>query len=343
MDKRMKRRILAFYDADSTYTERLARYLGRRNDCIFEVRGFSNQEALNEFVQQTPVDVLLISKQALTKELDGRSDMVFILADNPEEKDETHSTIYKYRSSETLMREVMAAYEARKVQSIGGESRDLKAEVIGIYSPVGRCYKTTFSLILGMILSERASTLYLNFEDYPGFHLLSPRSSSLTDEDKDNLSDILYYRRVSGDEEPGRLFRTVQFAEKMAYLPPVSCPTDIRMAKMEELTSVVTSLGSSELYQYLVVDIGNAVADPLPLLALCSRIYLPGRKDQISEAKISEFTGHLASIGQEEILTRMTKLSLPTYTRMTEGITDLRSLRASPMGRYVERHLESEV
>ncbi len=337
MDTRVKKKILAFYDSDSTYTERLSRYLGRRNDCIFDVRGFSDHKAFDAFVRDTPIDVLLVSKEAMTQDLDGQSDMVFMLAEDAGERDENHETVYKYRSSAQLIREVMAAYEARKL-NCAGDTEYLKAEVIGVYSPVGRCYKSTFAVTLGMMLAERAPSIYLSFEDYPGISSMLPEARDITETGgRDDLSDILYYRRVS-KEENGRLFHAVRNSGKLSYLPPVSCPADIRSAKPEELASIAAAMGGSELYRYLILDVGSAVADPLPLLALCGRIFVPGRRDKASESKIAAFQEYLGSIGQDNILRRLEYVSVPTYTQMSEGV-DMASVRHSPLGRYMEKHM----
>ncbi len=337
MDTRMKRKVLAFYDPDRAYTERLSRYLGKRSDCIFDVRGFSDHKAFNEFVKDTPVDVLLVPREAMTQELDAQSDMVFMLAERPEDQDESHGTVYKYRSSDWLIREVTAAYEARKLNYDAGTGK-LKAEVIGVYSPVGRCYKSTFSVILSILLAERAPSVYISFEDYPGIRTMLPGTGDMAEaQGRDDLSDILYYRRVS-KEDGGRLFHAVRTSGRLAYLPPVSCPADIRSAKPEELASIAAALGGSEMYRYLVLDVGSAIADPLPVLALCGRIFVPGRRDKVSEAKIAAFQEYLGSIGQEDILRRLEYVSIPTYAQMEDGV-DLASVKHSPLGRYMEKHM----
>ncbi|MDQ9824849.1 hypothetical protein RFZ44_16190, partial [Acinetobacter sp. 163] len=45
-------------------------------------------------------------------------------------------------------------------------------EILGVYSPVGRCLKTSFALALGQILARERAVLYLNLEEYSGFEEL---------------------------------------------------------------------------------------------------------------------------------------------------------------------------
>ena len=39
--------------------------------------------------------------------------------------------------------------------------------IYGVYSPVGRCGKTTFSLLLGELLARKRSVLYIGFDELP--------------------------------------------------------------------------------------------------------------------------------------------------------------------------------
>ena len=41
--------------------------------------------------------------------------------------------------------------------------------IIGVFSPLGRCLKTSFALALGQILAKERAVLYLNLESYSGF------------------------------------------------------------------------------------------------------------------------------------------------------------------------------
>lgn len=121
-----------------------------------------------------------------------------------------------------------------------------------------RCYKTTFSLILGQILADRGTTLYVNLEDCSGLEALAGASGEET------LSDVLYCHRVA---QPKRKLRSVvQNLGKLAYLPPAVCPGDIRETDPEEMAQVIFEIGSSDAYESLVIDLGDALRDPLPVL-----------------------------------------------------------------------------
>ena len=60
-------------------------------------------------------------------------------------------------------------------------------EILGVFSPLGRCLKTSFALTLGQILAKDKAVLYLNMEEYSGFEELLGKGFA------HNLSDLLYY------------------------------------------------------------------------------------------------------------------------------------------------------
>lgn len=93
----------------------------------------------------------------------------------------------------------------------GASCRNLRGVLAG-----ETVYKTTFSLILGQILADRGTTLYVNLEDCSGLEALAGASGEET------LSDVLYCHRVA---QPKRKLRSVvQNLGKLAYLPPAGLP-----------------------------------------------------------------------------------------------------------------------
>ena len=64
------------------------------------------------------------------------------------------------------------------------------AKVLGVYSPVGRCLKTSFALTMGKLLAQEERVLYLNLEEFSGLSVL------MKEEYKSDLSDLLYFTTV---------------------------------------------------------------------------------------------------------------------------------------------------
>lgn len=330
----MNRKILAICDLDAEYAERFSRYAAKRENGVFEILTFTDPDALDAYLHRGGADIMLAAREMLTPEADaaagGKIRQLFLLSEFREERREDYPVIYKYQSSERILREALRSLD---VEPSGPENR--KAEICGVYSPVKRCYKTTFALILGQVLAEQGPALYLNLEDVSGFPAL------LGKEYEENLSDLLYSWQV---EQPGQLrFRsTVQNVGRLAYIPPVGCPGDIRTADPAVIAEIAAAIAAADAYRYLVIDVGDALRDPLPVLSLCSRIYMPVKEDAAAQAKAEAWTAYLREREEEEILARIRKIVLPRYAGLAGGCADYRSLLSNPFGRYVEKQVREE-
>ena len=77
-----------------------------------------------------------------------------------------YPAVYKYQSSEKVIREVMACYGVENgVDTSPALLPKKEMRIIGIYSPVGRTQKTSFALTMGQILAKERAVLYLNMEN----------------------------------------------------------------------------------------------------------------------------------------------------------------------------------
>ena len=85
--------------------------------------------------------------------------------------DGQYPSVYKYQATDNIMREVMACYCVGAIQpaltAIGNVG-----DIIGVYSPVNRCLKTSFALTAGQLLSRKSRVLYVNLEDCSGLEKL---------------------------------------------------------------------------------------------------------------------------------------------------------------------------
>ena len=87
--------------------------------------------------------------------------------------------------------------------------------IIGIYTPIGRCLQTTFSLTLGQMLAKKYKTLYLNFEAYSGF------SKILNKRFENDISDLMYYFECAREKLAYRLESMVETVNGLDFVPPV--------------------------------------------------------------------------------------------------------------------------
>ena len=149
----------------------------------------------------------------------------------------------------------------------------------GVYSPLGRCLKTSFALTLGQVLAREKAVLYLNLEEYSGFGRLMGK------EYDHNLSDLLYYVRQGSQNLIHRMNGMIQTVNNLDYIPPVQTPADIRGTAWEDWEQLIREIVRDSSYEILILDIGSGIDGTFQMLDLCSQIYMPVLADSISVCK----------------------------------------------------------
>ena len=324
----MRKKRLALLDPDPAYTSRFAGYGNQRDSLLVEIFPFTERQELDRFLERQAVDAVL-APPGEAESLEKQVGQVLVLAEQRPAPEDARA-IYRYQPCGQILREAAVRMGQEPVPAPVESS----AQIYGVYSPVHRCYKTTFSLILGQLLAERGAALYLNLEEYAGFPAL------LEKEYREDLSDLFYRRRVGQEEQ--RPPDGMEYLGKLAYLPPVSCPEDIREAPPREVAALIRELGAGGGYDFLVIDCGEALADPVPVLELCQRVYMPVCSDRASQVKADAFERYLRQLGREALGERIYRLTLPYYSWLAGGCRDYRGLRWTAFGKYVQNLLREE-
>lgn len=351
------KKIFAICDLDEHYVVRLANYLTERKAVPFEILAFTNLDSLAIYAGSHPIEILLISRQALNekvRELNIRR--ILLLSDSDEfdrqlaaspddflhisdEEETASSTSYpsirKFQSSENIAREVMNYYSegrlglSRKLQEIG-------TSIYAVHSPIARCGKTLFSLTLSEILGEKKKTLYLNLENYSGFEALFGQTY------RSDLTDLVYLSRKNEGSLPLKLEHVIRPLRNADFIPPAFFPGDLREIHAGEWISFLTSTATLMEYQAIVLDIGSEPSGIPDLLSSAAHIYMPVLPDPLSRAKISQYEKDMEALSLSPLMDRTVRLYLPEVSVRGGGSELLDHLISSDMGRYVRRLLSEE-
>lgn len=175
------KKVVVMYEQEEAYGKNLAEYVNRRESVPFEMQVFSQADKLSDYLQNHTPQLLLLSEgsglESYGEICDTAEDVVYLTGQKAQVQDHNGDYIYKYQPTDQILNQL--------IQHIGGkEKRDssimqISCPIYGIYSPVGRCGKTTFSLLLGEMLSRRRSVLYIGFDEL-----------SFMDETKDLYKDM---------------------------------------------------------------------------------------------------------------------------------------------------------
>ena len=192
-------------------------------------------------------------------------------------------------------------------------------DIIGVFSPLGRCLKTSFALALGQILAKERAVLYLNLEEYSGFEELFGKKFSA------NLSDLFYYVRQGNENLIHRMNGMIQSVNNLDFVPPVRTPSDIQTVCWEDWERLLQAITLQSSYEVLILDIGGGADENFQLLELCT-----------------QFENLLRIWNKEKILEKTEKLHLPFHADNISPESYVEQLVWSQLGDYIRKLLRKE-
>lgn len=327
-------KIFAVCDTDRLYVKNLIQYINSRQNIPLKLQAFTSTELLKEYAAQNSIELLLISTEAMDEEIAGLPiGKIVLLTEDGALGVKGFPTVNRYQASGNLVQEVMQYYGTGNLAVAYAAAKLATTQIIGIYSPIKRCGKTTFALALGEEYAKNKHVLYINLEDFSGFRALFNREYRM------DISDLLYFYR---EEKQGMLNRVEEIAERLHflyYLPPAMCPADMKSVQPEEWREWFLLLMQSK-YEVIIVEPGECIYGLEEILALCNKIYMPILEDKISLAKLKEYEDYLLLSGWESLNNKIQKQPMVVDREEEKGI--LEYMESEEMRRIIEKILREE-
>ena len=304
--------LLVILDREEDFLYGITAYFQEKLGKAFDIYSFHTKEALLAFGREKKkeIDVYLGScylNSAEKKELQVRRTLYFSQGERIEESE--GEVIYKYQPAECIMKEFLEICHFSGGISGTGLQKDTK--ILGIYSPIGRCGKTSLALVMGQLLAQNYKAVYVNLEEWPGFERIIGVYEGL------DISDLIYYIK-QGKEELGMYINgMLQDVNGLKILPPVKMAPDIQELG-EEVNKLLQEVAKSDCYDVILVDFGRQIKSMLPVLHNLERLYVPVLKDAASQAKLEEFFRFLKNSDYGEMEKKIKQCRL-SFAEQTEG------------------------
>ncbi len=178
----MRKKIMAVLDGERGFVERLVAFAGQERGLPVTVYGFTEIEKLAEFCGKERVEILLLAKSLVSEETRRLpAGTVLCLTEERVKTWEGLPAVSRYQMARSLLAEALAVSgKERNGESAGILKR--KVRTIGVYSPNGRCGKTSLLLALGRQMARVRPTLYFSLEEFSGLGALLRMRQSGYDE-----------------------------------------------------------------------------------------------------------------------------------------------------------------
>lgn len=314
----MKNDRLAICDSDEKYMEKLQQYLISRSSFPFSVSIYGDIKEFQKENARKGFEVVLVGENMFQDLAEKQSfGMVILLQDQGSISGKAERIIRKYQSAETIRKKILELYADWNgmVKEHGTAQKD--SSLIGVYSPLGRCIQTSFSLLLGQFLAKKQSVLYLNFEPFSGLSGLLGRQ-----EEKD-LTDLVYFLGNGKERFLYKLESMVSNVNGLNYVAPAYSYMDIAAVKAEDWLLLIHSLKECANYDVIILDLSELVQGLPDVLRECSYIYTLNRTDGVARHKMKEYEDLLERQEYQDVISKTKKLEFPIFKSLPATLEEM--------------------
>lgn len=320
--------LLAICDGDTIFLNRLADYIHLKKSVPFRIQLFTNTTQLREVIKKTPAHLLLISETLYEPYLLKLSTHLIILKETSLPPLEQRDYIQKFQSVDKTIDQILSYYQ-EKTGILPYPNKKTNTVILGVYSPVRRCLQTSFAILLGQLISQRAKVLYLNFETYSGF-------SNCFKKESPDLSDLLYYLKHNPDKFISKLSGMVQPMNGLHIIPAALSFIDLASVPKEQWERLLMEIAENAQYEYVVLDLSDYIQGLFELLRLCNQVYTITREEGISKAKVRQYEKILKELSYSDILEKTVKCNFPEFYHLPQNLDQL---PYSEMAVYIREHI----
>lgn len=264
---------IGVWDEEIEYVSRLADYLQKYGKGKWDVRAFTDVEMIQAYIKSHSMDLLLGTDRNGLNVFEEYKEMTKLwLTDEPKPKNIERKGWYalcRFQGADNIAKQIKMI--VTKKQCAQKKSKQL----VAIYSPIGRCGKTTFALDF---VKEGAygRWLYVGMEDYSSF--------GETDIDRKKTADEFFYYWKTHNEE--QVMHYVRGEEDV--IVSGNSFFDSRQVNVEDLNWLRSNLESSE-YNGVLFDMGSGVLQNFRMLEGFDIILVPFMEEEYAQRKRSNF------------------------------------------------------
>ncbi len=264
---------IGVWDDELEYATRLSVFLQRYGKGKWDVSAFTDSESIKEYSKKHSLDLLIGTDEHGLRMFDVSKQMQKLwLTDDARNQSmgglEVH-VIYRFQGADVIGQ--MVNQIVREKQYAQEHSKKL----VAVYSPVGRCGKTTFALNL---VQERAygRWFYIGMEDYSTFDESEMGRKGLADE-------FFYYWKTHNKEKVKSFFNGTE-----NVIVSGNSFFDVRQMDEGDIEWLRASIEEIEC-NGILFDIGSGVLQEFRLLEVFDVILVPFVEDEFARKKKRNF------------------------------------------------------
>ncbi|MCT4542042.1 MAG: AAA family ATPase [Vallitalea sp.] len=288
-------------DCDKGYTNAISQYLSTWEETDYNIISFTEKQLLQEYLKTEKTDILLISPELLTENINLSNVQVTIIntPDRIPESLLSYPYINKYQPGDKIARELINIFSKYCRDEIVINNNNINSTIIGVYSPIGGIGKTTVAVEIGKQYALNGyKTLFISLEE------LSSYISLLDCDFSNNFSDLLYHLKQKNKNLIMKIegLKNVDKYSGMNYFCPVSCYMDIQEISINEWIELLEYIRNNSDYEKIILDFNSSVNEKnIKILKECDKVIMLINNDKMAQIKINQLYKNLDILGIEDL------------------------------------------
>lgn len=289
---------VGYIDEDIHYAINLMEYINSQKDFKLSMSAFSDRESLLIYLQSHKMDIVIIGDGVAPFEFN----IPFIRICGISEEASRKGFIYKYQNADKIAGGIINSLQLTMAQA------DKEHRIYGVYSPIGRCGKTSFA----MALCKQLDYIYVCMEEY-FWHEYSK-------DDNSNAKAFLYYWATGNEEIKQFLQKNMNMDTPIGRIVGLEKPKDMRQLNSENVRWLAGFLETNKSVG-IVLDIGVSAIEDFSFITGLDYLFIPVLSDESSKAKLECFKKRHAGL-LEEMSERLSYVSVPACAYDSEEMKE---------------------
>lgn len=249
----MKQVKIGLLDEDMRYVEKLSVYLNHMGKGQWRVVSFTEKEQIIKYLNANELDLVIGSEKDFLMDCNKYSENIRVLyLSETAETEHAIPHICRYKRASEI------GNQLKNIVVNLNDQKEEKNTMVAIYSPVGRCGKTTFAKQVAE-QSVGDKWMYIGIEDYGMLE-----EGDLTGE------EFLYFWIEKNDEKMQSIFHKCN-----GYIATSFSPFDKKLLDEEHWMWLLKMLEAGKEYRGVIFDIGTGILQRMEWLSKFDQVIVP--------------------------------------------------------------------
>lgn len=297
---------MAIYDSETDYANHLMDFIKRKQKQITQVRVFTNQNSLRDYLDHNKINILLLGESIAVEEiLHENIKNICLLSEGNYIRDNTvYPVIYKFQSAEQVMQEIFSYFPLETQASKSLSIINHKVKIVSVFSIARETEQIIISLALAQQYARTKKTLYINLDIFQSLPEL------LGQDIEKSLTEFIYYLKQNHPNLINKMNGIITKMDKLDYIQGVSYGPDLYELTMEDMGQWINELRNSAEYEVIIFDVGCFFQATLELFRESNQLLLLLGDNEWEQAKFHNFKEQLLWAGFDDVVSNLKVISL---------------------------------